>query len=79
MEERHEKALIRKKAFVECVKKVKKYVSVFYFNLSFSVFNILVTPHARAVSHILSQLTTPLAPRLLHLISSHLFVFGIYI
>ena len=52
MEERHEKALIRKKAFVENVlKKVKHIIIVFCFNLSFSVFNILVTPRMRRISY----------------------------
>ena len=44
-----------------CIKKVKNNF-VFCFNFIFSVFKCLVTPHARAVSHILSQLTTPLLP-----------------
>ena len=63
MEERHEKAFIRKKAFVECVKKVKNNLC-YCFNLSFSVFNILVTPRMRRLSLyiILSQLTTPCSP-----------------
>ena len=64
MEERHEKALIRKNAFVKNVlNKVKNIiVVVFCFNLSFSVFNILVTPRMRRISYTFTTHHTPCSP-----------------
>ena len=74
MEERHEKAFIRKKAFVECVKESKKInccvIVLIYLLVCFQMFGN--TTHAPY--HILSPLTH-LAPRLLYISFPHIYLY----